>query len=166
MAIFICSRPRTRWRTTSDEQVTVSVSLREVKRLQFYWGSSIRGSPEAVLKLTKDNNFSAWDVARYNYFMGYDELFSHRLGFWPNGGISVHANRSPLLIIIGQAVVQISTGGDTSSDSKLYNEADAAVSFRELCSAIFVVSNPRASPDQWDYAHLVVPKSSQGDIRW
>lgn len=189
-AIMRLAKDRTSGTTNHNHNSTSNSSLcRHVERLKFYWGTSnpdaFGSAPKELFQITAANRRGIWDESKYDYRESAATL-EEKPVYWPTGGLAVKSgakgSSETLLLVIGQVVAKVastkkptnsstvdassSTIVNTEGNQNLYIKVAASVDFRELGSALMIVSNPHDPPDLWDYEHVVIPKSIHENFRW
>jgi hypothetical protein len=145
-----------------------------ISRIDFHWGSNDDGSAKPLFKsidsIIRNTTYPfAADAAerRDNIERAY-----YMPAFWPYSGVTVIKRTSATdltvmadnvrLVVLGQYILSAHATGLQG----ILATANPSLSFREVCSAIFVVDNPYAPPGQWQYAHTVIPTPKWGQYRW
>lgn len=123
-----------------------------VRQVNFYWGQE-RGQPSAVfLSKTTETKLTSSSPPLLNS--------NSHISYWPVSGIAFRYGSSFHLLVLGQHIKHLA-----KSDHALV-ESISSLSFVELSSDIFHVTNPYSPPDTWQYECLSFPKATTGRYRW
>jgi len=123
-----------------------------VRQVNFYWGQD-KGQPAAVFHSKKTEAKITSSTPTLSNADSY-------ISYWPVSGIAIRNDASFHLLVLGQHIKHLA-----NTDHALV-ESVASLSFVELSSDIFYITNPYSPPDTWQYECLSFPKTKKGRYRW